>query len=317
MVNVHEKYPEGAVNKAAYSTDGSNVRDATEEEKIRYRDANKHRRKKVDEKSSSSEPSHSCIAVQSVEISKARPASTRTDRGGGGASSANRSGVSPRAKERECPAGGERHGSAHDSKDRGSSREEMARESRTPAAATTGNGEPDEEEMDRRNMAEIQGRIEARRAAKNFETAREMILQLKTSSTQRPAVETRSTRGSQDGDKKEGEKKTGSARGPKKVPVTSPATTIVVVETVGPTDAMPIKNTTGMTSVGEVISAEEPKRSRSGKRATVERHADDALATLKFTAIAESRSHVEKYGGDALEVELGIAFVAGALGKKY
>jgi len=51
MVNVHEKYPDGAVNKAAYSTDGSNVRDATEEEKVRYCDANKHCRKKVDEKS--------------------------------------------------------------------------------------------------------------------------------------------------------------------------------------------------------------------------------------------------------------------------
>jgi len=57
--NVHEKYPDGAVNKAAYSTDGSNVRDATEKEKVWYRDANKHRRKKVDEKSSSSEPSAS------------------------------------------------------------------------------------------------------------------------------------------------------------------------------------------------------------------------------------------------------------------
>jgi len=79
---------------------------------------------------------------------------------------------------------------------------------------------------------------------------------------------------------------------------------------------MSTKNTTGMTSVGEVISAEEPKKSRSGKRATVERRADDALATLKFTAIAESRSHVEKFAGDALEVELRIAFVAGALGKK-
>jgi len=29
MVNVYEKYPDGAVNKAAYSTNGSNVRDAT------------------------------------------------------------------------------------------------------------------------------------------------------------------------------------------------------------------------------------------------------------------------------------------------
>jgi len=201
MVNVHEKYPDGAVNKVAYSTDGSNVRDATEEKKIRYRDANKHRRKKVDEKSSSSEPSHSCTALPSTEISKVRPASARTDRGGGDALSADRSGVSQRDKERECPTGGEIHSSVHGGKDRGSSREEMAREPRTPAAATTSDGETDEEEMDRRNMAEIQGRIEARRAAKDLETACAVILQLKTSGTKTPAVETKSTRGGQVGDK--------------------------------------------------------------------------------------------------------------------
>jgi len=65
-----------------------------------------------------------------------------------------------------------------------------------------------------------------------------------------------------------------------------------------------------------VTSAAETKRSRSGKRATVKRHADDALATLKFSAIAESQSHVEEFARDTSKVELGIAFVAGALGKK-
>jgi len=80
MVNVHEKYPDGAVNKVAYSTDGSNVRDATEEEKVRYRDANKHRRKKVDEKSSSSEPSASHTILLGETAAPALPASARTER---------------------------------------------------------------------------------------------------------------------------------------------------------------------------------------------------------------------------------------------
>jgi len=47
MVNAHGKYPDNAVNKTTYRTDGSNVRDATAEEKLRYLDANKHKRKKA------------------------------------------------------------------------------------------------------------------------------------------------------------------------------------------------------------------------------------------------------------------------------
>jgi len=92
MVNVHEKYPNGTVNKAAYSTDGSNVRDAMEEEKVRYRDANKHRRKKVDEKSSSSKPSASNTVLLTGEPTPARPASARAERSTGDATSGNKSG---------------------------------------------------------------------------------------------------------------------------------------------------------------------------------------------------------------------------------
>jgi len=72
MVNVHEKYPEGAVNGAVYSTDGSNARDATEEEKVRYRNADKHGRKEGDEKSVASEPSQNNNAVSTAAPTKAR-----------------------------------------------------------------------------------------------------------------------------------------------------------------------------------------------------------------------------------------------------
>jgi len=67
---------------------------------------------------------------------------------------------------------------------------------------------------------------------------------------------------------------------------------------------------------GKSIVTTELKRPRSGKRATVERPADDALSTLKFTAIAESLAHNVGSAESTLEVDLGIAFVAGALGKK-
>jgi len=91
MVNVHEKYPDGAVNKAAYLTDGSNVHDATEEEKVRYRDANKHRPKKVDEKSSFSEPSVSNTVLLTGAPRPAWPASVHAEQSTGNAFPGDRS----------------------------------------------------------------------------------------------------------------------------------------------------------------------------------------------------------------------------------
>jgi len=102
MVNVHEKYPDGAVNKAAYSTHGNNVRDATEEEKVRYRDANKHRRKKVDEKSSSGEPSRSRTEMPAEAPLNDSSTSKNKERGEAHASSGNRTGANgSKHKERE------------------------------------------------------------------------------------------------------------------------------------------------------------------------------------------------------------------------
>jgi len=70
------------------------------------------------------------------------------------------------------------------------------------------------------------------------------------------------------------------------------------------------------TLAGQSIARTELKKPRSGKRAIVERSADDVLSTLKFTAIAEWRAHSVGSAESALDVDLGIAFVAGALGKK-
>jgi len=58
----------------------------------------------------------------------------------------------------------------------------------------------------------------------------------------------------------------------------------------------------------------ESIRGPANKRATVERRGDDALSTLKFSAIADTRATDSQEGkGDTA---LGIAFVAPALGKK-
>jgi len=77
MVNVHGKYTENAVNNVAYRTDGSDVRDATAEEKLRYLDANKHKHKKAVGTVSSGELSKIDTAENTDASSKSRPVSAR------------------------------------------------------------------------------------------------------------------------------------------------------------------------------------------------------------------------------------------------
>jgi len=74
-VNVHGKFPENAINNTAYNTNGSDVRDATAEEKIRYLDANKHKQKKAVDAASSGEASQSSTMVATKAPPKARSAS--------------------------------------------------------------------------------------------------------------------------------------------------------------------------------------------------------------------------------------------------
>jgi len=205
MVNAHGKYPEGAVKKAAYSTDGSNVRDATEEEFIRYRDANKHRRKKLDEKCSSSEPGQSGTASSSVVQPK-----ERGDQGDGDAFSGDRSGAKREKKKgRGSSSVGGEHGSASKRDDRESSQGRKDRESRGSERETAIEVEPDEEESDQRKMAEIQGQIEARKTARDLDLARSTIAALKAAKGDVPtATEKTATRKVTDLKKKSGNSRT-------------------------------------------------------------------------------------------------------------
>jgi len=205
MVNVHEKFPVGASNKSAYKTDGSDVRDATPEEMIRYRDANKHRRKKVDEKSSSSEPSLGSTVLPTEAFPKARPVSARPVQGEGDSSSVNRA-AAHRARERISDSS--RKGEDRDSSGK---RESRGPERREKAAETV--REVDEEEADRRDM-------DARKAARDLEIARTTISELKTSGSGASTTLLKPSRKESEREKPEGEKEAVSSRGAKKLPAT-------------------------------------------------------------------------------------------------
>jgi len=317
MVNAHGKYPDGAANKAAYTTDGSDVRDATAEEMIRYREANKHRRKKVDEKSTSSEPSLSSTVLLTGAPPQARPASVRAERGAGNASSGDRSeGNRVMDKERDSSRKRGENAITQKSDDRESTRAQESREPEQNRTASTLYGKPDEAEADRREMAKIQGRIEARKAAKDLEVARATIKELKSSRGGAPLAPPKPSRRATERDKGEGEKKTGTTRGTKKALATQTISEVVIAETASLDNATLSPPVPELVATEEVPVSLEPTRGRLNMRTTVERHGDDALSTLKFGAIGETCAHPTSSTDDMSSAELGIALVASALGKK-
>jgi len=200
MVNVLGKFPENAINNTAYNTNGSDVREATAEERIRYRDANKHKKKRALDVDSSTEPSRSGIVVATKESTKSRSVSTQGEWKEGGASSTAKTATD------KNPSGGRDRSRDSDSRD--SSRRRESRESergRAPskeAVTSVGLGrhqEVDEEEADRREMAEIQGRIEARKTAKDLAVAHATLEGLRASIAE--PIPTTSARGSKRAEK--------------------------------------------------------------------------------------------------------------------
>jgi len=158
--------------------------------------------------------------------------------------------------------------------DRGVARASESRDPSRDKTVTTLKGTLDEEEADRREMAEIQGRIEARRAAKKLEVARETMKELKSSMGGATVVPPKRSKRATQRSKGNGKKELGTTNGTNKVL------------------AKPVA------------------------RGLVNSQGDDALSTLKFIAIEGTSARHSLSTDEASGVELGIALVGSALGKK-
>jgi len=140
MVNVHGKFTDSAINNTAYRTDGSDVRDATAEEKLRYLDANKHKRKKATSTVNSTETSKSDTAVGAEIPTKPFPIPfpgewrARDLSSGDGPRSDSKSTGRERADRKDG------RGSSGKSSDRGSSRRDESQKSERRARATEKEG---------------------------------------------------------------------------------------------------------------------------------------------------------------------------------
>jgi len=122
MVNVHGKFTDSAINNTAYRTDGSDVRDATAEEKLRYFDANKHKRKKATSTVEPAETSKSDMAVGAEVPVKPLPIPSRGEQRARDMSSGDGPRSDSKRTGRERTDRKDERGDSGKSSDRGSSR---------------------------------------------------------------------------------------------------------------------------------------------------------------------------------------------------
>jgi len=316
MVNVHGKYTENAVNNTAYRTDGSDIRDATAEEKLRYPDANKHKRKKGVGTASSGDLSKVDTAENIDASSKSRPMSARGEQSGrdvsGGdtekckISSEKSRGTSRKNADEESVA---------KSSDRESSRKRESREHSTKTARNSEGG--DNEDEDQRMMNEIKMRMEARKIARDIETAHERRDSSKASRDSTSSITAKSSKKIIEQEKKEVGRKAGAPRGVKKPVVIEVSAGVIDVKSPAVITSIPRDGeTSDLAGIGGTVGTTVPIRGRVSKRTVTGERDDAALSTLKFSAMTEAGSRVSAPVGDAQDTDLGIALVASALGKK-
>jgi len=316
MVNVHGKYTENAVNNTAYRTDGSDIRDATAEEKLQYLDANKHKRKKAIGTVSSGELSKVDTAENTDASSKSRPTSARGEQSGRDVSGGDREkGKTSTEKSRGTSRKNGDEESVAKSSDRKSSRKRGSREHSTKTARNSEGG--DDEDEDQRMMNEIKMRMEARKIARDIETARETRDSWKASRDSTSSITAKSSKKVIEQEKKEVGKKAGAPRGVKKPVIIEVPAGVTDVKSPAVITSIPRdRETSDSAGINGTVEMTVPIRGRVSKRTVTGECDDAALPTLKFSAMTEAGSRVSAPVGDAQDTELGIAFVASALGKK-
>jgi len=187
MINTHRKFSVEAKHNTYYAADGSDLRDATDEEIEKYRLAAMHKRRKPESPGEKSESTTRVIDDRNSDMARA---TKDEEKRRSGYSSHGRD-ANRRAQDKEISAKSERPISrdsrrGHDTDDRKSNRDHTARrgsgdsvggrstERDKKTKSTT--GEEDDEERDRRKLAEIIKRMEDKKATKGSEVTHKVGL---------------------------------------------------------------------------------------------------------------------------------------------
>jgi len=180
MVNTHKKFPTDAKHNAYYEADGSDLRDATSEERQMYRLAAPHKRKKPEAESSCGKSWTAAALENKSRVKETRNSDSRRrdvetphDRYEQETHRRRPEDKSGRTSSRDSAKG---HGTTH--QDRcgtgGSRREEdSGHEKRTGQSGNQADADGvDDDERDRLEVAEIVQRMGERKTAKELEVSR-------------------------------------------------------------------------------------------------------------------------------------------------
>jgi len=327
MVNAHKKFPVDIKNNTYYAADGSDLREATEEEIEKYRLAALHKRRKP-EVGASSEMSVSATAVSKEEKDKAdqTPKRDATRHREESPRNHSRHDVS---KSKDDGKGG-RTASRDSRKDRDGLRDTRVRsdgekrrsektlDTRRPdrdEKAGGDNEEVDEDERDRHKMAEIRHRIEERKAAKASTIGRADATGVEMSASITTVSLDKKPRKASVESKKADEKPAKPARVSKKTSThQKDSTTADVAQR---ENAMKWASTTA--SATEIVAPNAIKQGSTllkkkcaDKRQQKRGETAESFAIQEF--IAAQYPHLEKVVSTT--VRLGLALVSGALGRK-
>jgi len=273
LFNKHKLFPISIRHNAPYLAVKSDLRPATAEETAKYKDANNHRRKKADDRASTGEASASGTTVEN-EVPPGREART--------------------TKCEQGPSGdkGKEQSRGREAKNEGKkSRTDSSRDDARIAKKTADGKNLADEESDKYEYIALQNKMEARRIAREIQTAHDTLAALWAAQDIMSPRRTIAFRPSLAIDKAEvgnapaSQKEVRKARAPRKT-----------VELTG--------------SCGAIETIRAPRNLGAKPKAK------GAASTAEVTCVATAKTAVRAEDDDSMTEVLGPALVAGALGRK-
>jgi len=303
LVNTHDLYPVSIKHNATYLPLKSDLRPATAEEVLKYKDANKHGRKRTPGAVLTGEATASGTTLESEVV-----AGPSKEHG------------TQKTKE-ELPSTSEKGGK----RDRGrvtktredkEPREDAGREDARKAKETADEKDAAEDEADKKEYLVLQNKMEARRLAREIKTARDTLASLRAEQEDVSAKAGEVPEASVEGEKTREGNEPASVGGNKKSRAIRPAVRASVGDP-GTTTTTEVSRRAEEREKAKVMKAGEEQQ--LDRVAGQKKGADKPVAKRQKTAIESSRktaTTVHLSDEDPRTEALGPALVAGALGRK-
>jgi len=297
LVNTHDVYPASIKHNATYLPLKSDLRPATAEEVLKYKDANKHGRKRTTGAASTGEASASGTTLE-------------TESGAG----VNKERVAQKSKEEKPPTsdkGGKRdRARVTKSREDKVPREDAGREEARKAKETADEKDAAEDEADKKEYLVLQNKMEARRLAREIQNAHDTLASLRAEQEDASAKQDSVTESRVEGEKiKEGNAPS-PAGASKKPRATRPPLRASVGES----------GTVATTEAREKAKATKVGEEKQPDKVTGQKKVGEKLVSKRSKIMTEP-SHkvamtVHSSDEDSRTEALGPALVAGALGRK-